>query len=220
MAGLVSDRHDSIDRKVDLFIYNGIVLRGEKILDFEYLYDIADKFITKEVIDKGYNKLKLYVTGLQPTLASVIKASYDKGITLILLHYNSANGKYVEQFICGTDDNESNLSLLQLYASTKRFCDIRLIGHDMKYYNNLNHLYIIKTDDQNNVNVPIIYITDDMNVMFKKYQEEIQRVIPSKPIPYRVMCEEIEFGTTNTEFVFPNQYGVYYNTPKNNTYNN
>ena len=221
IAGLVSDRHNFIDKKVNTFIYNGIVLRGDRILDFDYLYDVAYKFIKDEVLGKGYNKLKVYVTGLQPTLASVIKASYDTGITLILLHYNSTTKRYVEQFITGEYDNEgNNLSLLQLYAATRKYCDIKLIDHDTDYYNKLNKLFIIKTDDQNNVENPVIYITDDINKMFKKYSDEVQRIMQRKPIPFRVICEELTFGTTNTEFEFSNTFATYYNAPKNNTYNN
>lgn len=61
--------------------------------DFQSMYSIiADKI-------SGYHSVTLYVTGLTSAVAEVIKVCKEKGINLILMHFNLDTGTYVPQKI-------------------------------------------------------------------------------------------------------------------------
>lgn len=51
------------------------------------------------VKDSGVEFLTVYVTGMTPALVAVINACNDLDITLTLMHYNNATGKYVPQYV-------------------------------------------------------------------------------------------------------------------------
>lgn len=212
IAGLISDRHYNIDSSVNLYVYRGPI-RQDLIHDYDKLYEIADKFINENVIKLGYNKLKIIVTGLTQCVGAVISAAIKNNICLVLMHYNNISRKYGEQTICGDNKSNNTTSLLDLYGSTRRYAEIYLYGYDQIYYNNLKKLYIVKVEDLNNKKT-IIYIFSNTDKMFDKYSKEVQKVMNEKIQSYRIMADEIQFGTTNLEFNFTNNFGTYYNKPK------
>ena len=78
--------------------------------DFQSMYSIiADKI-------SGYHSVTLYVTGLTSAVAEVIKVCKEKGINLILMHFNLDTGSYVSQKIwtfercpfCGNSISEND----------------------------------------------------------------------------------------------------------------
>ena len=210
IVSLISKRHDNIDSNIDRYIFRGPV-RSDLMFNFDELYNIANEFIKSQVIEEGFTKLKVIVTGLTQCVGAVIRAAIDNNITLVLMHYNNITGKYNDQFICGscTDNYQS---LLDLYASTKRYASIKLIGHNKEYFTDKSKLYTVKIDNLDSKDCTI-YITDNIEKMFKKYSEEVQRLIPIKFESYRVMADELTYGVTNAEFKF-NNLGTYFNRPK------
>ena len=216
IAGLISDRHHNIDSSLNLYVFRGPI-RQEYIHDYDKLYDIADKFIKDNVIGLGYTKLKVVVTGLTQCTGAIITAAINNKVTLVLMHYNNISRKYGEQLICGNwndrDIIANGTSLLDLYASTKRYADIQLYGHDQVYYSKLKKLYIVKFEDLDNKK-STVYIFDEIDKMFTKYSKEVQKVMNEKFQSYRVTADEIQYGSTNMEFNFTNNLGTYYNKPK------
>lgn len=214
IAGLISQRHDNIDNGTKIFVYNGPI-RSSLVHDYEWLYSQADTFIKEKVIGAGYQKLKLVVTGLTQAVTAVIKAAYDNQISLVLMHYDNSILKYREQVMFG-DNEEANTSLINLFASIKRNYQIKLVGKDLKHYQSLDKLYTVKIENlSDKFSSPVVYITDDMNTMFKIYSDSVQKIMSIKFESYRVGADELIFGTTKSEFKFPNSFGVYYNMPKN-----
>jgi hypothetical protein len=151
------------------------------------------------------------VDGYSQVSVSAVTAAIDSNITLVLMHYNNITGKYNDQFICGSS-TDNYQSLLDLYASTKRYASIKLIGHNKEYFTDKSKLYVVKVDNLDSKDCTV-YITDNIEKMFKKYSEEVQRLIPIKFESYRVMADELTYGVTNAEFKF-NNLGTYFNRPK------
>lgn len=90
-AGLCADRHDM---PIDNFIFN--VLNESEMFDYETQYNHAVEWL-KENVKTG--TLYLYMTGMQCILAATIKACYDLGIGLTLLHRNAAKQIYEKQVV-------------------------------------------------------------------------------------------------------------------------
>lgn len=90
-AGLCADRHDM---PVDNFIFN--VLNESEMFDYEAQYNHAVEWL-KENVKTG--TLYLYMTGMQCILAATIKACYDLGIGLSLLHRNAGKQIYEKQVV-------------------------------------------------------------------------------------------------------------------------
>jgi hypothetical protein len=218
-AGLISNRHEMIDAMGNPFIYSGPI-KAEWVHNYDKLYQIALDFLDTRVIADGYDRLKVNVTGLTQCTACLIKACYEREIDLTLLHYDNVTHRYNEQVIIG-EDSSSNTSLLDIFINSKKYYDFRLVNHDVTYFKGLKMIYVIKVENMtdvasnlNNNSNTICYVTDDIDIMFKIYANEVKRVNEIKSTCYRVVADEITFGTTNIEYKFSNNYGSFYNTPK------
>lgn len=212
IASLVSGRHNLIDSSIERYVYRGPI-RSDLMFDFDRLYQIADTFIKEQVLNKGYDKLKIVVTGLTQCVGAIVKASIDNKIGLVLMHYNNVTGRYIDQFICGSG-GDFGTSLLDLYAAAKQQSTIMLIGHDQEYYQDKNKLFLVKVDNMDTKET-VVYITDELSVMFKYYSEQVQLVMDDKFNTFRIIADELTYGATNMEFQFSNTLGTYYNKPKN-----
>lgn len=212
IASLVSGRHNLIDNSVEKYIYRGPI-RSDLMFDFDKLYNIADTFIKQQVIANGYDKLKIVVTGLTQCVGAIVKASIDNKVGLVLMHYNNVTGRYVDQFICGSG-GDFGTSLLDLYAAAKQQSTIKLIGHGQEYYQDKNKLFLVKVDNMDTKET-IVYVTDELSVMFNYYSEQVQLVMNDKFNTFRIIADELTYGATNMEFQFSNTLGTYYNKPKN-----
>jgi len=94
-VGLVDERHVMPCKR---YIYSDIT--SDTMFDYDYLYRTAKEEIKSIVSwDKSgpLEGIRLYVTGLQCALASVIKACYELNIDLVLMHYNASCKTYCEQ---------------------------------------------------------------------------------------------------------------------------
>ena len=212
IASLVSGRHNLIDNSVEKYIYRGPI-RSDLMFDFDKLYHIADMFVKEQVLANGYDKLKIVVTGLTQCVGAIVKASIDNKVGLVLMHYNNVTGRYVDQFICGSG-GDFGTSLLDLYAAAKQQSTIKLIGHGQEYYQDKNKLFLVKVDNMDTKET-IVYVTDELSVMFKYYSEQVQLVMNDKFNTFRIIADELTYGATNMEFQFSNTLGTYYNKPKN-----
>lgn len=212
IASLVSGRHNLIDSSIERYVYRGPI-RSDIMFDFDKLYNIADTFVKEHVLANGYDKLKIVVTGLTQCVGAIVKASIDNKIGLVLMHYNNVTGRYIDQFICGSG-GDFGTSLLDLYAAAKQQSTIKLIGHDQEYYQDKNKLFLVKVDNMDTKET-IVYVTDELSVMFKYYSEQVQLVMDDKFNTFRIIADELTYGATNMEFQFSNTLGTYYNKPKN-----
>ena len=96
-CGLIKNRHQM---PVDLYIFNNTLLNNQ-ILDYDYLDDTINKFIDEYIkFDNNGNALsalKIYTTGLQSALTSVIKICSERKIGLDVLHYDPEKNTYTVQ---------------------------------------------------------------------------------------------------------------------------
>ena len=215
VAGLISDRHTSIDENTRQYIYKGPV-KSEFVHNYSILYDIANEFVKEKVVEKGYDKLKVYVTGLTQCVGAVVRACVDNNVSLILMHYDNSTNRYNEQLVLGTDDGTTN-SLLDLFASVKRNYIINLVDHDADYFRSLDKLYMVKISDTTNrlsEDNSIVYIIDNIQKMFEIYSKEVQKAIEDTR-SLRVAADSLVFGTNNSEFKFETGFGCFYNQKKN-----
>ena len=210
-ASLISKRHDNVDTNAPLCIYTGPIM-ANMIHDYDKLYEIAYKFIKTNVVSNGIGRLKVFVTGLTQCVVAVIKAAIALDITLVLLHYDNATGKYKEQLVTGKQ-SEDQSSLLDVYAAVKKNYKIKLLKHNSDYFDDKKHLYIIKVEPLATSDNTTVFVTDDMQLMFAKAGEECDR-IQSSEYSYRVIADEIGFGSTDKEFKFLNSFISYYNKEK------
>ena len=81
---LIGGRHDS---PIDKCIFKHS-LSNDMIFDYSTQEDIINNFINEECKDK--KSLIVYISGLQTTLASLIKVCFEKNISLTLMHYNGS----------------------------------------------------------------------------------------------------------------------------------
>ena len=212
LVSLISNRHGEIDKTTSLSIYQGPI-KPYMIHDYNKLLDMARTFVKKEVMAKGYKKLKVMVTGLTQCVGAVVRACDENNVALVLQHYDNISCRYLDQMVLG-NDNTTESSLLNIYASAKKTFVFKLLKHDSSYYKSLKTLYLIKVEDMTNSSA-VCYVTDNMSDMFNKYADEIKKISSAKN-PIRVLADEITFGTTNSEFKFVNNYGTFYNVPKTN----
>ena len=212
ISSLVSGRHNLIDSSIERYVYRGPI-RSDLMFDFDKLYHIADMFVKEQVLANGYDKLKIVVTGLTQCVGAIVKACIDNKVGLVLMHYNNKTGRYVDQFICGSG-GDFGTSLLDLYASAKQQSTIKLIGHEQEYFKDKNKLFLVKVDNIDTKET-VVYVTDDIATMFKHYSDNVQLVMNEKFHTYRIIADELTYGTTNMEFQFSNTLGTYYNKPKN-----
>lgn len=97
VCGLINGRHDM---PTDTFIFDSI--SSENMFNYDLQREICEKFITDNIEFKNgtaCNTLIVYTTGLQCTLATLIKVTNEMKVNLIINHYNSDNGKYMSQTI-------------------------------------------------------------------------------------------------------------------------
>ena len=217
-AALISKRHEFIDNSGNPYIYQGPV-KADIIHNYDKLQEIAEKFLDDYVISAGCSRLRVIITGLTQCAVCVIKACYEHNISLTFLHYDNVTGRYNEQVVFGKDGEKKENSLLSLYGNTKRYYKYKLINHDANYYHNIkSNLYMIKVENLSEINSTVVtcYVTDDMNTMFRYYAEEVKKVKDEKFISYRVLADEIAFGSTNMEYQFIQTYGSFFNMPKKN----
>lgn len=210
IAGLISKRHNEVDATVNnTFIYSGPI-KSDMIHDYDKLYDVALNFVRGKVKGAGYNKLKVMVTGLTQCVTAVIKACIDEQVNLILLHYDNASYKYKEQLIIGST-SDSEFSLLELFASSKKGYKFQLIGHNSKYYESLDSFYTVKVENLSVADKTVVYITDDISKMFKVYGDEVQKSLTNTFESIRIISNEVTFGATNAEYSFKNTFGSFCN---------
>lgn len=111
-TGLIKGRHQM---PVDTYIFEGDI---QNVHDYEKISAKILEFLEDEVSIgiytgqalnsydytdiqclRGNKKLEVYVTGLTPVTAELIKLCALNGISLTLFNFNSATGKYERQVI-------------------------------------------------------------------------------------------------------------------------
>ena len=134
-CGLIKNRHPI---PVKLFIFNNSLLDNQ-ILDYEYLDKIINNFIDKHINfddnGKAISSLKVYTTGLQSALTSVIKICSERQIGLEILHYNPVKKIYTVQKVFQFDN-----------------LDLNDIIYLKKGYENIIYLYKCNINDLKNAN--------------------------------------------------------------------
>lgn len=111
VVGLIKGRHDL---PVPDYIFDSI----EDVLDFQSIRNSIADFLNKEAgiktvdgsainqfdyttvqILHGSNELVVYITGLTPVVAELIRQCALNGVSLTLMHYNREANAYVPQNI-------------------------------------------------------------------------------------------------------------------------
>lgn len=111
VVGLINGRHDL---PVTEFIFDSI----EDVLDFQSIRNGIADFLNNEVgiktvdgsainqfdyttvqILRGENELVVYITGLTPVVAELIRQCALNGVSLTLMHYDREANAYVPQNI-------------------------------------------------------------------------------------------------------------------------
>lgn len=111
VVGLINGRHDL---PVIEFIFDTI----EDVLDFKSIKNGIANFLNKEIgiktvdgsainqfdyttvqILRGENELVVYITGLTPVVAELIRQCALNGVSLTLMHYDREANAYVPQNI-------------------------------------------------------------------------------------------------------------------------
>lgn len=107
---LIGGRHDSPVEK-SIFRHS---LSDDLIFDYIRQEDIINDFIDQEC--KEHKSLIVYISGLQTTLASLIKVCFNRKITLTLMHYStestSKKNIYVPQIVCNFESTSSYVKQL------------------------------------------------------------------------------------------------------------
>ena len=107
---LIGGRHDSPVEKC-IFRHS---LSDDLIFDYIRQEDIINDFIDQEC--KEHKSLIVYISGLQTTLASLIKVCFNRKITLTLMHYStestSKKNIYVPQIVCNFESTSSYVKQL------------------------------------------------------------------------------------------------------------
>lgn len=117
-CGLIKYRHPM---PVDLFIFDNTLLNNQ-ILDYDYLDKTINKFIDTYVQfdnnGKALTSIKLYTTGLQSALASMIKICSYRKIELEVFHYDPIKNEYIPQKIFNFNNLDDIIHLKKGYKNT------------------------------------------------------------------------------------------------------
>lgn len=111
-VGLIRGRHEM---PVDKYIFNEDI---SDVFDYKYMGETIRRFIdenmtfgqcmyaypnqndyTSVMALFSFERLVVYITGLTPVTAQLVKECIDRGAHLTLMHFNRDGGEYVPQII-------------------------------------------------------------------------------------------------------------------------
>lgn len=157
IVGLVSERHDM---PVEKYIFDSV--DNKDLFNYDFFDETVRNFIDEKVIisnNEIYN-LIVYVTGLTPALAAVMKICAEKEVNLSLRHYDRDTKGYKEQVIYdrfGADESiKSNLATM-FSAATDKIIYHEGSSNDIITGTNVFVIKTIRKDPESKVNLGISY---------------------------------------------------------------
>lgn len=183
-AGLVADRHNM---PVGRFIYPEALSQD---LMFNYFEQerIAQDFLKAnfdfdpDSNDKRIKVLKLYITGMQCAFAAVMKVCTEMGVNLVAMHYNSATGGYVPQYIVGqAEETGAYVKGFDRILSQKSLNgDILLFNCTYEDFSetNIDNFYILEAAKMRNTSSTDNQKDESIIIVIKK-REDIWKIYPT-----------------------------------------
>ena len=183
-AGLVADRHNM---PVGRFIYPE-ALSQDLMFNYSEQERIAQDFLKAnfdfdpDSNDKRIKVLKLYITGMQCAFAAVMKVCTEMGVNLVAMHYNSATGGYVPQYIVGqVEETGAYVKGFDRILSQKSLNgDILLFNCTYEDFSetNIDNFYILEAAKMRNTSSTDNQKDESIIIVIKK-REDIWKIYPT-----------------------------------------
>lgn len=213
-VGLIANRHDM---PVDQYIFQGI-LSNEEIANFAWQEFSISTWLDDILAEKGYEgksvTLKVYVTGLQAVLASLMKVVSDRCVGLVLMHYYPDKNIYLPQVVFGSGEEESIPS--ELYKATEESDEVFLYNTTMeKILDNESNYQVVfnkYTKDSiesikanNTSSQPFYsasYLVDNLEDAFEIFTKiSIEKILPDKSFRGGLFIRDLKFQSNTNSYM-------------------